>query len=49
MFSMYKLLGDLIQGYSVKIAAACGGVVLAEGVYEYLSKIAQPISTALGN
>jgi hypothetical protein len=46
--SMWKIAGDLIQGYSLKIAAGVTAIIVANDVYDFLKHAFDPVSKALG-
>jgi len=48
MLTMAKIVGDLIQGYSMKIACVVGAVVVGSEVKDFLGHALDPVSKILG-
>ena len=46
--SFSKIVGDLIQGYSLKVAAMVTGGIVAHEVYQHLVHTLTPVSQQLG-
>jgi hypothetical protein len=46
MIPMGKIVGDLLQGFGLKIAAGAGAIYVASEVYHYLHQALEPINKA---